>query len=428
MRQIFCASPPLSIRGRFSWEGGSDSETPSSPGNHLRLEANARQPLLVISVDGLDQRYLDNRDRLGLKIPHLRRLLREGQWSAGVIGVVPTITWPSHTTLITGVDPTVHGILSNRRPASEGGDYPWSARLLKAHTILDAAHDVGMRSATVTWPVTVDAPVAFNLPEYFQRRRGGGMDMRSIENKANPPDSIKRISATFPSFPHEWMDDCTRTQAVVYLLTVAKPDLLLVHLVDLDSEEQDNGPFSREANAVLEYTDELIGQMMEALPAGYAMALLSDHGFERVDTVINLNALAAKQSVSGIRSEGGIVISGNPDATAWLRSTAREAKYGIGREIPRDELSRLAPALTNADAVFEPADGFMFAYFGSESTEVLTKPREIGNHGHWPTRYRAIYVLWGPGAKSAKLPEFSQKEIAGRLAAVIGIPFTPGKK
>ena len=389
------------------------------------LTISARQPLLVISVDGLDQRYLKNRDQMELRIPNIRRLLTEGQSSEGVVGVVPTITWPSHTTMITGVDPAVHGILGNRRPASEGGDYPWSVSLLKARTLLDAARDAGLKSATVTWPVTVDAPVAFNLPEYFQHRRGGAMDTRSIESKANPPDLVKRIAAMFPSFAQEWMDDRTRTQAIVYLLKTEKPDLLLVHLVDLDAEQHENAPFSGEANAILEYTDELIGQMMNALPPGYAVALVSDHGFERVNTNVDIRALAAKQGITGIRSAGGVVIGDNPAATAFLRTTAKDPQYGIGREIPKDELNRFAPQLSKADSVFEPAGGFMFTQ-GQPAAEILSKPHEIGNHGHWPARYRSVYVLWGAGIKPARLPEFSQKEIAGRLAAVIGIPFTPG--
>ena len=79
----------------------------------------AAQPLVVISVDGLDNRYLAEADQRGLKIPTLRKLMREGQYSQGVIGVVPTITWPSHTTILTGVDPVVHGILSNWRPPGD---------------------------------------------------------------------------------------------------------------------------------------------------------------------------------------------------------------------------------------------------------------------------------------------------------------------
>src|SRR6185369_2871404 len=122
------------------------------------LTLSAKQKLLVVSIDGLDQRYLKNVDALGLKIPNIRRLIREGQWSQGVVGVVPTITWPSHTTIITGVEPSVHGIQTNRMPASQGGDYPWSVKLLKVQTLLDAAHKAGMKTAAITWPVTVDAP------------------------------------------------------------------------------------------------------------------------------------------------------------------------------------------------------------------------------------------------------------------------------
>ena len=86
-------------------------------------ESLAKQPVVVISIDGMDQRYLSDRDKLGLKIPNLRRLIREGQWSAGVVGVVPTVTWPSHTTMITKLDPTKHDILNNQRPTSENNNY-----------------------------------------------------------------------------------------------------------------------------------------------------------------------------------------------------------------------------------------------------------------------------------------------------------------
>src|SRR5215510_12226746 len=149
-------------------------------------ESFAKQPVLVISIDGMDQRYLSERDILGLKIPNLKRLIREGQWSAGVIGVVPTVTWPSHTTMITGLDPSEHGILNNRRPASEGGNYYWSVDLLKTTTLLDAAHGAGFKTATITWPVTVNAASDFNLPEYFGKRQGASMDLRTMSTKANP--------------------------------------------------------------------------------------------------------------------------------------------------------------------------------------------------------------------------------------------------
>ena len=76
-------------------------------------------PLLVISIDGLDYRYLRDADQLGLKIPNLRRVMAQGEVADGVVGVFPTVTWPSHTTLITGVAPRVHGIRGNRRPRAD---------------------------------------------------------------------------------------------------------------------------------------------------------------------------------------------------------------------------------------------------------------------------------------------------------------------
>ncbi len=104
------------------------------------------------------------------------------------------------------------------------------------------------------------------------------MDTRSIESKSKPADLVAKISADYPSFAQEWMDDRTRTLAALWLLRYEKPRLMLIHFVDLDSEEHDDAPFSREANAILEHTDELIGEILAALPQGSALAIgFPDH-------------------------------------------------------------------------------------------------------------------------------------------------------
>lgn len=384
----------------------------------LAAALQAKQPLVVISVDGLDNRYLANADQLGLKIPNLRRLMREGQVSRGIIGVVPTVTWPSHTTMITGVDPVIHGILANWRPP---GDKYLEYSQIKVPTLLGAAHDAGMTTAAITWPVTVGAPVDWNLPEYFDKRRGASMGLREIESKSKPADLVKKISAAYPSFAQEWMDDRTRTLAAVYLIQRERPQLLLMHLVDLDSEAHDNAPFTREANAIVERTDELIGQVIGALPRGTALAIVSDHGFERVNKLVNLKQVAEKRGITNLVQSGGIVIAPDAQAASLLRELGKDPQYGIGRQIPKDELAKFPSNLpANAEAVFESADGFMFS---GSAPGIFSKPEEIGNHGHWPMRYRAVYVLWGQSISHETLPEFSMREIAGRLAKVIGVNF-----
>lgn len=341
---------------------------------------SAKQPLVVVSVDGLDNRYLSNADQMGLKIPNLRKLMREGQVSAGIIGVVPTVTWPSHTTMITGVDPVKHGILANWRPPGEKYlDYGQ----IHVPTLIGAAHSAGLKIATIDWPVTVDAPVDWNIPEYFQKRQGGGMDLESLEAKTKPPGLFEKISSVYPSFAQEWMDDRTRTLAAMYLLQREKPDLLLIHLADLDSEEHGSAPYTRQAKATVERVDELIGQMLSAMPAGSAMAIVSDHGFERVNTTVDLALVAKEKGVTNLVQSGGFVVAPDDRAADFLRETAKDARYGIGREIGKEELAKFPlPMPGNPAAVFESADGFYFAR--SAKGEVFTHPEEIGNHGHWP--------------------------------------------
>lgn len=386
--------------------------------------ALAKQPVLVISVDGMDQRYLSDCDRLGLRIPNLRRLMREGQWSAGVVGVVPTITYPSHTTILTGVEPAEHGILGNSLPAKDGTNRYWSVEMLKVQTLLDAAHKAGLKTGSVNWPVTVGAASDFNLPRFFKKTRGYAADLRSVSSKARPPDLVERINGMFPSFRTEWMDDRARTLAVRYLLKVERPDLLVLNLGEHDEAGHANGPFTPEALATLEYLDELIGTILQDVPKGYAVLVLSDHGFEKWDREVNLDIVAAQRGVKGLRSLGYVVVADDVAATKLLDELQKDPQYGIGREVPRDEIRRFSPDLLDAKAVYEPAPG---AWFGSATSgDLVTKPTDLGRHGYWPTRYRAVYLAWGPGIRAERISEMSIKDVAGKISALLGVSFNPG--
>jgi len=384
-----------------------------------------RHKLLVVSVDGLDYRYLRDRDALGLQIPNLRRLLREGQVVEGVVGVWPTITWPSHTSIITGVRPDQHGILGNRRPKAEGGDYYWTPDLLKAPTLWQCAAAQGLTTAAVTWPVTTDAAITYDLPEFFQRRNGGEMDLESVAGKATP-GLVEAISRMYPSFPQQWVDDRTRTQAVLYLLKEKRPDLILLHLVDLDSEAHDQGPFGRNADAVLERTDELIGEMRAALPAGYDLVITSDHGFERLERIANLPVLLQDAHIDGdVTALGGIAVTRDVKTAEFLRGQIGRPDSDILREIPREELLAHAPGLANVVAAFEPADHVMFGAAAGGAYHTL--PSERGEHGFWPLRhdYRSVFIAAGPGLPAALLPEASMLTLKDRLAGLLGIACSP---
>jgi predicted AlkP superfamily pyrophosphatase or phosphodiesterase len=377
-----------------------------------------KHKLLVVSVDGLDWRYLRDRDALGLSIPNLRRLLAEGDVAQGVVGVVPTVTWPSHTSIVTGARPDQHGILSNGRIGSP--EY-WSAADIKVPTLWQCAAETGLTTAAVTWPVTNDAKITWNLPENFKRRNGGSMDLEAVAEKATP-GLVAEISKAWPSFPQQWVDDRTRTLATLYLLKAKRPDLLLVHLVDLDSEAHDQGPFDVNANAILERTDELIGDMIRALPEGYDLVITSDHGFERLDHISNLKVLLGQAGVKGeLEPMGGIVTTRDPAVAAFLRSDRARTGGFVGREIPHEELVRYAPKLADSLAAFEPADHVMFGR--ADTGPLLSAPREKGEHGFWPLRrdYRSVFLAWGPGVKAGPEPEMQMLDIRGRLEGLVGV-------
>src|SRR5262249_30398225 len=126
-----------------------------------------RRPVVMISLDGLRPDYVTEADRHGLRIPTLRGLLRRGSYATGVRGVLPTVTYPSHTTLVTGVAPARHGIYSNAvfdpLGTNQEGWY-WYASDIRVPTLWDAARTAGIRTASVNWPVTVGAAITWDIP------------------------------------------------------------------------------------------------------------------------------------------------------------------------------------------------------------------------------------------------------------------------
>lgn len=383
------------------------------------LQAPAQTPrkLLLISIDGLDWRYLRDRDAMGLAIPNLRRLMARGQVADGVTGVWPTVTWPSHTSLITGVPPAKHGVLANAGGPLDITQSYWSASKIKVPTLTQCVARAGRTTAAINWPVTVGADITWNLPEVYAKRNGVSSDFETVTRYATP-GLIAEITRATPSFAYRWFDDRTMTVAAVHLLKTKQPDLMLVHISETDSEQHGGGPYTPEAKAVLERSDELLGEMLKALPRDYAVAIVSDHGFEAVDHIANLKVLAAADGVTGeMTIAAGLVRTNDPKVADWLR--AQSGKSEVGRQVPSDEL--LSYGGFEALAAFEPAPHVMF---GNAATgPAITPSSNKGNHGFWPTRadYRSVFLLSGPGVTQEKLETLSMVSLKDRFAAVLGL-------
>src|SRR5215831_9264385 len=93
--------------------------------------------VVLVSIDGFrPDFYLDP----SWNMPNLRHLMQEGVYAESVKGVFPTVTYPSHTTIITGALPAKHGIYYNAPFEPEGptGKWYWEKKLIRVPTLWDA--------------------------------------------------------------------------------------------------------------------------------------------------------------------------------------------------------------------------------------------------------------------------------------------------
>lgn len=218
------------------------------------------RPVLLISVDGLSPDSLFEADRLGLKIPTLRRLMREGAMARRVINVNPTVTNPNHTTMVTGVSPRTHGVFNNR-PFVASAKLPAGYRdyaAIQTPTLWSAAKEAGLGTASLYWPVTRDAP---------------HIDANILDGSAYDDDKI--------------------TRDAISIMERDKPELMTVHYVSYDSAQHRHGPNTADAHAVLEHVDANVGRLIDAHAQHYQspiVVLVSDHGFHQVRHRVHLNS------------------------------------------------------------------------------------------------------------------------------------------
>ncbi|MGC3971446.1 MAG: alkaline phosphatase family protein [Pirellulales bacterium] len=118
--------------------------------------------VILVSIDGLANFYFDDHRA---HMPTLRRMAAEGARADGMLCSFPTVTWPNHTTLVTGVVPAKHGVIGNGyydRAKGAGVQLILDPvfdkdQVVKVPTIYDVAHQAGLRTAGIIWPATRNA-------------------------------------------------------------------------------------------------------------------------------------------------------------------------------------------------------------------------------------------------------------------------------
>jgi predicted AlkP superfamily pyrophosphatase or phosphodiesterase len=422
----------------------------------LVLAAGGRAPaaaVLMISVDGLKPEYILDADAHGLKIPFLRSMLRDGTYARGVTGVWPTVTYPSHTTLLTGAAPAEHGIYNNLDFDPKGtyaGAWIWYAQQIRVPTLWQAAHEAGLSTASIGWPVSVGATaVDFLIPEYWRVARLTDVDPSDallIAALTRPEGMLQKMQARLgpymrgndPSPP----GDAIKTRYALDILKTQKPKFMTIHLSSLDEEQHGHGPFSAEANVDLELLDGQLAQLFAASRANDPKAIVlvvSDHGFVQITHKVNLMQPFLR---AGLLQSGGAwkaqPWSGSGMAAVMLHDPADSQTETQVRDLLRvmqaDPGNGIAEVLER-DAIKQrgafPDAAFLIVmklgyYALADATSPLSSEVQgtLGSHGFSPEypQMRAAFFIQGRGiARGRDLGLIDMRQIAPTVAELLGV-------
>ncbi len=415
----------------------------------------------MISIDGLANFYMDDPSA---EMPTIHQLAAEGAQAASMRVSDPTVTWPNHTTLVTGVSPARHGVVGNNyfdRAKGEKVTLIWDPvfdkdEIVKVPTIYDLAKAAGLKTAAIHWPASRNAhSLDWTSPDVGKAELVRRFTTPSLlkECKVMGLHVIYGNEGKTISRNESIAEDDTWTRVFNMILHKHRPNLALLHVLAVDHTEHIDGPRSEGAYEAIKAADGQVRQVWEELrrdfPGKATLIVVSDHGFSANRLKVSPNEIlrnAGLIEMAGNRVIGGavqlvvqggsafvyVLDEGNRDAIMQRFKQAFAHVDGVSKVVSSDEF----PEYGIADPRRDPhaPDMVLFAklgyYFGD--TAAGAKSEHKGSHGHdshLPDLH-AIFVAWGAGIKpGVKLGEIDNKSVAPTIAKLLGfeIPNAEGK-
>jgi len=381
---------------------------PTTPG----LRAGDTPPTLVlVSLDGARADALFRGDT-----PNIDALARRGVRATGMRPSYPSLTFPNHYTLVTGLRPDRHGIIDNRMrdPVLGGfaladrnavGDGRWWE---DGEPLWATARRYGLRSATLFWP-------------------GSEASIRGVRPDDWRPFEYGLAHGTRVATVLGWLDRPAAT----------RPRLVTLYFEDVDAAGHRYGPQAPETREALRRVDAAIGALVAGLDARgqrgqVNLVVVSDHGMADIHPdrtqyvedlpgiddadVVHLGSQAGFNPRPGREAALEAALVGRHGALECWRRDAIPARFRFGTH-------RRVPAIyCQADTGWRVESRTMQARAGGA-------PPHFGAHGFDPAEpvMAALFVADGPGlADATELPAFDNVHLHPLLLALLGLPPMPG--
>ncbi|MEO8012010.1 MAG: ectonucleotide pyrophosphatase/phosphodiesterase [Dokdonella sp.] len=369
-----------------------------------------RRPLILISIDGFRADYLER-----ALTPTLSALAAQGARAEWMRPSFPSLTFPNHYTLITGLRPDRHGIVSNtmedrripsQRFAAANRDAIENARWWEgAVPLWTTAQRHGLRAATMFWPGS-EAPVHGAHPDYWARFDAGISESARVDTVLG------------------WLD----------LPEHERPSLITLYFNSIDAIGHRHGPDSAEVDAALQAIDENIARLLTGLDRrgirGRAnLVIVSDHGMTATspDRVIYLDDVVP-EGMAHVVMWGVLtgIVPKRENRDAVERSLVRPhahmqcmRKSDVPARLHYGRNARIPPLLCIAEhgwIIFDRA------------TVAREKHFSLGEHGYDidHPEMRSLFVGSGPAFRTGVvLPPFDNVDVYPLLAKLLGVRAQP---
>lgn len=417
--------------------------------------------VVLVSMDGLAAFYFDDPKA---DMPNLHALAEQGAHAKSMMAVIPTVTWPNHTTLVTGDYPELHGVVGNNYFDREKRAIVTLIQdpvfdkdeIVKVPTIYDVAKAAGLKTAGVHWPATRNAK---SLDWQVPATRSMEMQRRYTTPSLLKECAEYGIMIVDPNVnerqPGE-MSDALSTKVFNFVLKKHRPQFAMLHIGNTDHAQHEHGPRTDAVYAACKTEDAQLGEVWKELqtdfPGRATLFVVSDHGFSANDHYISAHGILRELGYEGSTkvhtnrvecvTQGGSVMLYIMDRAhrKKIASKIRNAfakQKGVTRVLTASRLKKNGLATPEEDPhapdVVVLADtGYVFGDTSSGQIPQSEKPERGGSHGQDPLApdLHATFVAWGVGIKSGvTLGEIKNIDVAPTIARVLQVklPNAQGK-
>lgn len=414
------------------------------------------QHVVLISIDGFrPEMYQDP----CWPVPNLHWLMAHGTYARHLKSVFPSYTYPSHTAMMTGAFPARTKILHNQSRNNRHGEWNWFMDSVKVPMIWSACKRNGLTTAAVEWPVSVGKDIDYDVPEIWGNNHADRIaESRKYAVPAGLVDEMERAVGKLDSTTmreDSWSLDENSARMAAYIFARYKPNLLAVHLADVDGMEHAYGRDNDSVRMALAACDVEVGLLMEAIKnAGLqdstTVIVLGDHGFSDIHEVFRPNMLLKDVPAYFYASGGSAFLYPKPGTTLTAGALIHMVKERLAR-LPQEKQAQFTyvdrPTLDKMGAdsaallALSATPGLVFSSAVTGATTINAGPGTSiqqnplegvfipvkgGHHGYDPNNPQMYsgFIAYGRGVRKGNVVgELCEVDVAPLIGQLLGISF-----